>query len=218
MNSTLDLIQRVLQELPTPLVGSVAYDGNKRTKTCTPKAYEAFKECYSIVRPRSILEIGTHAGGSALMALAFTDASVVSVDIGHTWITPEHSFADWGTKGGEGGLIQVHRVLNTYFPNRFGQLIGDSTAQETRDKIIQFHREQPFDFAFIDGNHAYDYVKSDIIFALSLGIKDLILDDYNSDDPNSEVARAGCELGLTLVKEWKAIHSGGVSFALTKAP
>ncbi len=212
----LDLINRVLKELPTPLVGSVAYDGAKEGKVCTQKAFDAFADCYALARPKRMLEIGTHAGGSALMGLAFTDASIVSVDIGHTWITPAHSFAAWHTLSTEGGLEQVAQVLSTHFPGRFELLVGDSTALGTRILLQQRHAAQPFDFAFIDGDHSYAFVKADIEFALSLGIRDLILDDMNSVNPNSEVAQAARELGLTVVKEWEAIHSGGVSFALTR--
>ncbi len=217
MTDTLDLINRVLKELPTPLVGSVAYDGAKEGKVCTQKAYDAFADCYSLARPTNVLEIGTHAGGSALMTLAFTDAKVLSVDIGHTWITPARSFATWGVESAEGGLQQVAQVLDTHFPGRFRLLLGDSTALGTRLLIKKAHAEQPFDLAFIDGDHSYAFVKSDIQFALSLGIHDLILDDMNSVNPDSDVAQAARELGLIVVKEWPAVHSSGVSFALTRA-
>jgi cephalosporin hydroxylase len=218
MTDPLSLINWVLKDLPVPLVGSVCYDGQKQTKECTAKAFAAFTECYSLVRPRRVLEIGTHAGGSALMALALTEASVLSVDIGSTWITPERSFADWGCESGEGGLYQVERVLRAAFPDRFSLLIGDSTDPSTRATIKVCHTLEPFDLAFIDGNHAYEYVLSDIRFARSLGVKTLILDDMNSSDPNSDVARAAREEGLVIVKEWATIHSGGVSFALTRVP
>ncbi len=213
----LSLINRVLAELPTPLVGSVAYDGEKDTKTCTQKAFDAFADCYSRVRPKRVLEIGTHAGGSALMTLAFTEASVVSVDIGHTWIAPTRSFADWGALSKEGGLDQVARVLQAAFPDRFVSLIGDSTALGTRMLIKERHATQPFDLAFIDGDHSYAFVKEDIRFARSLGIEWLILDDLNSVNPGSEVAQAAREEGLSIVKEWPSIHSGGVSFGLARA-
>ncbi len=213
----LDLINRVLKELPIPLVGSVTYDGAKHTKTCTDKAFAAFSECYTLVRPRRVLEIGTHAGGSALMTLALTDANVLSVDIGVNWITPEYSFVTWDVVGGEGGLNQVRRVLQSHFPDRFDLIVGDSTMSTTRAAVVNYPAARPFDLAFIDGDHSYPYVKADIEWALSLGIKELILDDMNSVNPNSDVARAARELGLVVVKEWESIHSGGVSTALARA-
>ena len=213
-----DLINRVLKALPTPLVGSVCYDGAKQTKTCTVKAFEAFADCYSLVRPRHVLEIGTHAGGSALMTLALTDAAVLSVDIGHTWITPDHSFADWHVESSEGGLRQVERVLRaTFGESRFSLLVGDSTAAETQLAIKLANQLSPFDLAFIDGNHAYEYVTKDIAFARSLGIRWLIVDDLNSAD-GSDVARAVQEAGLEVLREWTRIHSGGVSLGLTRDP
>ena len=217
-NPRLDLINLVLKELPTPLVGSVTYDGQKETKECTQKSFDAFQECYSLVRPKRVLEIGTHAGGSALMTLAFTDASILSVDIGVNWITPEHSFATWGQESEEGGLAQVSNVLGTHFPGRVTLLIGDSTALGTRMIIKERHEKEPFDLAFVDGDHSYDFVREDIRFAKSLGIKDIILDDMNSINPDSDVARAAREEGLIIVKEWPAIHSSGVSMALTRVP
>ncbi len=217
MTDTLPLINRVLRDLPCPLVGSVCYDGAKHTKVCTPKAYAAFSDLYTLVRPTHVLEIGTHAGGSALMTLSLTDARVLSVDIGHTWITPERSFAQWDLPSHEGGLYQVERVLRKAFGEaRFGVLVGDSTAATTRRAIQACHEVDPFDCAFIDGDHAYDYVLSDIRFARSLGIRDLIVDDLNSAD-GSDVLRAVREEGLTIVKEWPRVHSGGCSFGLVRA-
>ncbi len=211
----LDLINRVLAELPTPLVGSVAYDGEKQNKLCTQKAFDAFADCYTLVRPRHMLEVGTHAGGSALMGLAFTDASIVSVDIGHTWITPAYSFTQWGELSTEGGLEQVARVLSAHFPGRFTSVVGDSIAPGTRGVLRDLHVSRPFDTAFIDGDHSYPFVKADIQFARELGIRDILLDDYNGGD--SEVAQAAREEGLTLVKEWTKIHSSGCGFALMRA-
>ncbi len=215
MTNTLSLINLVLSELPTPLVGSVAYDGAKETKLCTQKAYDAFAKCYSLIRPRRVLEIGTHAGGSALMTLAFTEATVLSVDIGETWITPARSFRNWGVTGEEGGLDQVREVLQRHFPGRFDLIIGDSTASETRQAIVAYPSAEPFDCAFIDGNHAYDYVKKDIQFARSLGIKAFLLDDLNSAD-GSDVARAAREEGLVIEWESPRVHSQGCSFGLAR--
>lgn len=212
-----DLINHVLRELPTPLVGSVAYDGEKHNKLCTQKAYDAFAACYSLVRPRRVLEIGTHAGGSALMTLAFTDATVLSVDIGHTWITPARSFATWGEQSAEGGLDQVRAVLQRHFPGRFDLIVGDSTASETRAEVLRYPAAEPFDLCFVDGNHAYDYVKADIQWARSLGIKWFILDDLNSAD-GSDVAKAAAEEGLVIEWESPRIHSGGVTMGLTRVP
>ncbi len=211
----LTLINRVLAELPTPLVGSVAYDGEKHTKVCTQKAFDAFAECYSLLRPKRVLEIGTHAGGSALMTLAFTEATVLSVDIGETWITPARSFRDWGALGNEGGLNQVREVLRRHFPDRFDLIIGDSTAPATRRAIVAYPSAEPFDLCFVDGNHAYDYVKADIQFARSLGVTQFILDDLNTVD-GSDVARAAREEGLTIEWESGRIHSGGVTIGLAR--
>lgn len=215
--STLDLIQSVAKKLPIPLVGSVMYNGNKETRQVTSAAYEAFKECFDLIQPSptKILEIGTHAGGSAAMMLAFAPhAAVVSVDIGHTWITPNKSFATWHSESHEGGLLYVEQVLKQSFGGeRFALYIGDSTSPETLTYLRASNEAAPFDLAFVDGNHELSYVVRDIKMCKSLGIKTLILDDYNSDD-GGEVSQAAAKEGLHLVKEWKRLHSGGVSMAL----
>lgn len=219
MSSPFTLIQQVAQRLPIPLVGSVMYNGNKVTKTCTMACYTAFRECFELISPTRILEIGTHAGGSACMMLAMAPAaSVVSVDIGENWITPGRSFRDWYIESDEGGLLYVEQVLKESFgADRFNLIIGDSTAPATRARLEALNAQQSFDLGFVDGNHALDYVEKDIAMCRALGIRTLILDDYNSDT-NGEVAQAAANQGLELIKEWKSIHSGGVSFALTRVP
>lgn len=210
--STLDLIQRTVKALPIPLVGAVAFDGNKRTKEVTPKCLAAFDEIFTLARPTSILEIGTHAGHSSCMMLAMTEARVTSVDIGTVWIGAHRSFADWNTPGSEGGLLYVERTLCAAFgEDRFTLIIGDSTAPATRTLIEQ---RAPFDFGFVDGDHSYDFVQRDIRMCLDLGIDRMVLDDFN--DEASDTARAAREHGLVIERVWKDVHSGGVAMALAR--
>lgn len=208
-----DLVNRIAPMLPIPLVGSVLYDGHKERRECTVKAFEAFEECMELAAPTRILEIGTHAGGSALLMLALSRASIVSVDIGHTWITPDRSFVDWGTPSEtDGGLIQVQAVLNSMFPDRFAIYVGDSTSPTTIQQMALCNEINRFDCAFIDGDHDPAYITKDIETCLSLGIKTLIMDDWNCETPG-----VAATAGLTVVKEWPLIHSSGVSFALCRA-
>lgn len=210
------LIRATVKQLPIPLVGAVAFDGNKATKDVTTKCLAAFDEMFALIRPTRILEIGTHAGHSACMMLGLTDAEVVSVDIGTVWIATDHSWAEWGLASGEGGLRYVAETLNAAFGNRFTLIVGDSTSMGVLTILADTNRAEPFDLAFIDGDHSYPYVHSDIAMALGLGIRTMILDDYN--DENSDSARAAREHGLVMVREWKDLHSSGVSTALMKAP
>ena len=211
------LIRSTVKRLPVPLVGAVAFDGQKHTKDVTPKCLAAFADLFSLIRPTRILEIGTHAGHSSCMMLGFSDASIVSVDIGTVWIGANHSFADWSTTSAEGGLLYVEQVLReAYGRDRFTLIIGDSTSEQVDDHLTALHHIRPFDCAFVDGDHSYPYVNSDIALARSFGIKDIIVDDYNNDQ--SDTARAAREHGLVMVKEWKDLHSSGVSTALMRAP
>lgn len=212
-------LQRLFRYLPVPLVGSVAFNGAKQTKVCTEAAYTAFEQLFEIVRPTRILEIGTHAGHSSALMLAFNPgASVVSVDIGGPWIGQHSSFADWGQPSHEGGLLYVQQILRAHYGvDRFKLMIGDSTGLQTLQWILAEHQAQPFDFAFIDGNHMGIYVHHDIQMALGLGIKTLVLDDYNGAD-QGDVWKAAQDTGLQLVREWPELHSGRAGFGLMRAP
>lgn len=212
-------LQRLFRYLPVPLVGSVAFNGAKETKVCTEAAYTAFEQLFEMVQPTSILEIGTHAGHSSALMLAFNPrANVVSVDIGGPWIGQHASFADWGQPSSEGGLLYVQQILRAHYgEERFKLLIGDSTGLQTLQWLLAEHQVRPFDFAFIDGNHMGAYVQHDIEMALRMGIRNIVVDDLNSAD-GSEVWQAAQATGLQLVREWPELHSGRAGFGLMRAP
>ncbi len=125
----------ILPKLGRPLVGGVCFDHNDKPNL-RDSCYEMFKEVCEIVKPKNILEIGTHQGSSALMLLSLSDANVTSIDIGTHWIEMDFGYSDWNRKNPNcGGLNQVIRVLNENFPNRFNFIKGDSKSQEVYDKI-----------------------------------------------------------------------------------
>lgn len=97
---------------------------------------------YDKLKPRRILEIGSHAGGTLyhFMQRAPDGSHFTSVSLG---ATPHiRAWVDWADQHGHG--LEV--------------MDADSTSLAAVDwmKI-----QAPYDFAFIDGSHWYEYVSKD---------------------------------------------------------
>lgn len=123
-----------------------------------PEPYQILGELNAMLRqleddpPASILEIGVWAGGTmAAFGEAFPDAELVGVDIE---VQPS-------------ALEQGATIVE-----------GDSTRNETRDKVRAI-REQ-FDFVFIDGAHDEDSCAADFEFAVSLNPRWIGMHDITS--------------------------------------
>lgn len=114
------------------------------------------------VQPRNILEIGTFDGNTALNFAANSppDARIVTVDLPPDWRgeleldvpAPLLNVTDRRTVGSQ--------VLKTEYAAKIRQVYGDSA------KIDWSALGGPFDLIFIDGCHAYSYVKADTDNAL----------------------------------------------------
>jgi predicted O-methyltransferase YrrM len=100
------------------------------------RAVEIFEE----EEPRRVLEIGCWDGGTLRewLQAATPPEVVVAISLEHR--QPE-AYAGWTQEG-------TKLVVGT----------GDSTSDEMKE-IIQQHA--PYDWAFIDGEHAYSYVRED---------------------------------------------------------
>ena len=104
------------------------------------------------LQPESILEIGTARGGTLyLWAQAATDdATIVSVDL------PGGKF---------GGAYPSARIpfYQSFVKNnqRLHLIRSDSHSTETLNMVKKCFSDQLIDFAFIDGDHTYEGVKSD---------------------------------------------------------
>jgi len=102
--------------------------------------------------PKRVLEIGTARGGTLYLwtQAASADATIVSIDL------PGGAF---------GGAYPACRIPFYQSFARPGQhlhlLRADSHAPQTLLQVQSIFGSEPADFAFIDGDHAYDGVKSD---------------------------------------------------------
>ena len=155
-------------------------------------------DAISLIDPKKILEIGFNRGASSL-AFLFTDIDeIISCD--------------------SDGCNQNVIILKSIFKNRFNYAHCPS-----RDLLRNTAYYDYFDFAFIDGDHSYEYVHDDILICKNLRIGYLLFDDYlNGADeatgkisevrkaietsPNLEIVRLYKTLpGLALVKDKEII-------------
>ena len=110
------------------------------------------------INPKSILEIGFNAGHSSELFLKYSNAYIVSFDIG------DH-FDEY--------LKYGKAFLNQKYPSRHTLVFGDST--KTIPRFSNNHKEAKFDLIFIDGGHDYEVANADIINCSYLAHKDTIV-------------------------------------------
>lgn len=197
----LEDLMKVLHELPSPLVGSLAFD-HKKALNLRPACIEMMEDVIKISNPKEILEIGTHLGHSGALLLAFSNANLTTIDIGHTWVEWGCGFDDWNVrKGNCGGLKDVVDTMTKYFKSRYRFIMGSSTDIETFVK----YADRQYDLIFIDGDHSYEFVEKDIKTAMLLGIPYILLDDYTGPDAPARILAK--KLGLTFIREYVDIHN-----------
>jgi predicted O-methyltransferase YrrM len=113
----------------------------------------AFLEIVDKRRPRTVVEIGTFAGGtlSLLARCAAADAVVVSVDL------PDGAF-------GGGYAESKARLLRSFATEdqRIELVRADSQVLETRDRVHELLGSRPIELLFIDGDHSPEGVRRDL--------------------------------------------------------
>ncbi len=134
------------------------YRGKGYFKTIEPRQNPLeIEELYKTVielSPTSVLEIGTARGGTLYLwtQAAKTDATIVSVDL------PEGEF------GGAYPACRIPFYKAFALPGQKLHLLReDSHKDQTIEMVSKLFNYQPIDFAFIDGDHTYEGVKSDFL-------------------------------------------------------
>lgn len=154
------------------------------------KHFSIAKEVISLLSPNRILEIGTRGGHSALLWLFYSQAEVITVDLG---LHKSYSTA--------------MQILDSHFEDQFIALKGDS-------KYI-FPRLESYigkiDMIFIDGDHSTRGVVNDITLAKELKIPYLLFDDMHFAS-----VRKGIDLFLKnnemqLIQQWNVDGSPRVA-------
>lgn len=155
----------------------------------------SFKEILEIAKPKSVLEIGFNAGGSALMFL--------SID----------QFLDYDSID-----IQKNEKSQKYLYNRF---VGfdfieiDSKAASPSMPFFQLK----YDMVLVDGDHSMDGVISDIELSLKFDPEYILFDDWYHPSHRyiSEIVTERYKDVLTVVKIWEFNQAWqGYSMALCK--
>jgi cephalosporin hydroxylase len=105
------------------------------------------------LRPRVIVEIGTHRGGTLVCwaAVAAPSAHIVSIDM------PTDEWTGLGAR--EEDLARVRRRLQP--GQRLTTIAGDSHAPSTRARLADALQGAPVDLLWIDGDHSAAGVRQD---------------------------------------------------------
>ncbi len=113
-------------------------------------------------RPRRILEIGTFDGSTTLNLAVNSPAEslITTVDLPPDWKGEFARRVPEALVNFTGAASVGAQFQNTAHAARIRQVYGDSAAMDWSDL------GGPFDLIFVDGNHSYDYVKSDTENAL----------------------------------------------------
>jgi cephalosporin hydroxylase len=131
------------------------------------------------------VEIGAYAGASASLSLQHDNISVFSIDIGTP--IPFNQV--------------VKNILDTQLwakekPKKYNStyeyIQGDSTSQETKNRLLEKLNNEKINILFIDGDHSFDAVIKDFnnYFDLVDSKGYIVFDDYNDEEFSPDVKHA----------------------------
>jgi len=137
--------------------------------------YSGLYELCRKIKPVSILEVGTHAGNSAIrMILAADAARYVGFDLFED-ATAETDKIEFNVKK-HPRMKDVHSMLERGSTASIQLVKGN-----TRETLPRFLEEgEMFDFAFIDGGHSLETIRSDWECVSQMMTEDgvVVFDDY----------------------------------------
>ncbi len=126
---------------------------------CACEQIRFLTSIFNRIRPRRILEVGTHMGMFDYVIHLYDKN--IGID----------TF---------GNLPESQRSINI-LNEKFGRYINFHLG-DSRQTLKDFLPKEHFDFAWVDGGHAYDVCTSDLVNCDRLGILNIGVDDYLRDE------------------------------------
>ncbi|MBO6570723.1 MAG: class I SAM-dependent methyltransferase [Alphaproteobacteria bacterium] len=133
-----------------------SYD-RKRDLSLDAQEVLALMAIASFIQPKKIIEIGTSDGNTTvnLLANAADEAVITTFDLPVDWSGDFEIYVPEMMRNVTDRSAVGRQYRSSVYADRVIQVLGDS-AQVDFDQL-----DGPFDLAFIDGCHFYDYVKKD---------------------------------------------------------
>lgn len=127
-----------------------------------PESYLSIKDIVSKTNPRAILELGFNRGSSAVMfAHALPNREIVSIDY----------YSNNQIKRNADRIKRMHKHFHFIRLNHNGVLPEYGKAWRSK-----------FDLVYINGDKDPKSIKRDILIAVNLNAKAIVLDQYNHQD------------------------------------
>lgn len=181
---------RSLLHKTDPYLGFTPYDSEVRGWNCQhPRLAELILE----IEPSLVIEVGSWLGGSALWMAQHTDAEIVCID---TWTGAREMWTDTNDPDRYGALKHEFG-----FPTIYRDFLSNVVKAGKQDQITPFPvpscvglpalldlKVRP-DLIYIDGDHSFHSVRTDIGLALPLWPKIICGDDYYSWPQVGEAVR-----------------------------